>query len=132
LAQQQLVMLTSPFPHRQNQTQASSRTEGGIQGSPPSSSNPSSANVYMMKGDAYISTREHDYGKTSTSEKGKEYENPPLPLHIEKTLGKTMTCIPKGVFKKYSHNPNTRAAHNYSVVEDLSQIPYVMSSLEVL
>jgi hypothetical protein len=43
-----------------------------------------------------------------------------------------MTHIPKGVFKNYSHNSNARATHNYSVVEDLSQTPCVMSSLEVL
>jgi hypothetical protein len=43
-----------------------------------------------------------------------------------------MTCIPKGAFKKSSHNPNTRAAQNYSVVEDLSQTPCAMSALEVL
>jgi hypothetical protein len=84
-------MLTNPFPHGKNLTQASLSTEGGSQGPPLSSSNPSSANVYMMKGDAYISTRSHDYGMPSTSEKSKEAENPPLPLHIEKTLGETMT-----------------------------------------
>ena len=66
------------------------------------------------------------------SKKGKEAENQPLPLQIEKTLGKTMTRIPKGAFKKASHNPNVRAAQNYSVVEDLSQTPCVMSALEVL
>jgi hypothetical protein len=47
-------------------------------------------------------------------------------------LGETMTRIPKGAFKKDSHNPNARAAQNYSVVEDLSQSPYAMSALEVL
>jgi hypothetical protein len=77
-------------------------------------------------------TRAHDYSKPSAFEKGKEAELPSLPLQIEKTLGETMTCIPKGSFKKASHNPNTRAAQNYSVVEDLSQTPCAMSSLEVL
>jgi hypothetical protein len=86
----------------------------------------------MMKGDAYISTRAHDYNKPSTSKKGKKDETPYLPLQIEKTLGDTMTRIPKGAFKKASHNPNARAAHNYSVVEDLSQTPCAMSTLEVL
>jgi hypothetical protein len=84
----------------------------------------------MVKGDAFISTRVHDYSKPSTSEKGKEVELPSLPLQIEKTLGETMTRIPKGTFKKASHNPNARAAQNYSVVEDLSQTPCVMSALE--
>ena len=43
-----------------------------------------------------------------------------------------MTRIPKGAFKKASHNPNARATQNYFVVEDLSQTPCVMSALEVL
>jgi hypothetical protein len=43
-----------------------------------------------------------------------------------------MTHIPKGAFKKASHNPNARATQNYSVVEDLSQTPCAMSALEVL
>jgi hypothetical protein len=86
----------------------------------------------MVRGDALITTRVHDYSKPSTSEKGKEVELPSLPLQIEKTLGETMTHIPKGAFKKSSHNPNARAAQNYSVVEDLSQTPCAMSALEVL
>jgi hypothetical protein len=86
----------------------------------------------MMKGDAFISTRAHDYSKPRTYEKGKEAELPSPHLQIEKTLGETMTCIPKGAFKKASHNPNERAAQNYSVVEDLSQSPCTMSALEVL
>ena len=74
----------------------------------------------------------HDYSKPSTFEMGKEVELPSLPLHIEKTLGETMTHISKGTFKKSSHNPNARVTQNYSVVEDLSQTPCAMSTLEVL
>jgi hypothetical protein len=43
-----------------------------------------------------------------------------------------MTCIPKGVFKKDSHNLSTRDAQNYSIMEDLVQNPCAMSALEVL
>jgi hypothetical protein len=125
-------VLTNPFQHGKNLIQASISTKGGSQGPSLSLNNPTSVNVYMMKGDAFISTRAHDYSKPSTSEKGKEAELPSLPLQIEKTLGETMTCIPKGTFKKYSHNPNARAAYNYSVVEDLSQTSCAMSTLEFL
>jgi hypothetical protein len=125
-------MLTNPFPHGKNLTQASLSMEGGSQGPPMSSSNPTSTNVYMMKGSVDIMTRIRDYGMRNTYEKGKEAKNPHLPLHIEKTLGETMTHIPKGAFNKYSHNPNARAAQNYSVVEDLSQTPCAMLALEVL
>jgi hypothetical protein len=125
-------VLTNPFQHGQNLTQASTSAEGGSQETCPPPNNSSSANVYMVRGDALITTRAHDYSKPSASEKGKEAEIPSLPLQIEKTLGETMTRIPKGAFKKASHNPNARAAQNYSVVEDLSQTPCAMSALEVL
>jgi hypothetical protein len=64
----------------------------------------------MVKSDALITTRAHDYSKPSASEKGKEAKIPSLPLQIDKTLGETMTHIPKGAFKRASHNPNARAA----------------------
>jgi hypothetical protein len=132
VTQQQQAVLTNPFQHGQNLTQASASAEGGSQETFPPPNNSSSANVYMVSGDALITTRAHDYSKPSASEKGKEAEIPSLPLLIEKTLGETMTCIPKGAFKKSSHNPNIRAAQNYSMVEDLSQTPCAMSALEVL
>jgi hypothetical protein len=132
VTQQQQAVLTNPFQHKQNLTQASASTEGGSHENCPPPTGSSSANVYMMKSDAFIATRAHDYSKPSASEKGKEAEIPSLPLQIEKTLGETMTRIPKGAFKRASHNPNARAAQNYSVVEDLSQTPCAMSALEVL
>jgi hypothetical protein len=100
VTQQQQAMLTNPFQHRKNLTQASTSTEGGSQEACPTPNNPSSANVYMVRGDAFITTRVHDYSKPSAYEKGKEADLPSLPLQIEKTLGETMTRIPKGAFKK--------------------------------
>jgi hypothetical protein len=132
VTQHQQAVLTNPFQHGENLTQASASTEKGSHENCPSQNASSSANVYMMKSDAFIATRAHDYSKTSTSDKGKEAEIPSLPLQIEKTLGETMTRIPKGAFKRASHNPNARDAQNYSVVEDLSQTPCAMSALEVL
>jgi hypothetical protein len=125
-------VLTNPSPHGKILTQASSSVDGGSQGPPPSSSNPSTANVYMLKGDAHITTRAHDYIMPNTAEKGKEVKNLYAPLQIEKMMGKTMTRIPKGAFKKASHNPYARVVQNYYVVEDLSQTPCTMSALEVL
>jgi hypothetical protein len=128
----QQAVLTNPFQHGKNLTQASTSVEGGSQETCPPPNNSSFMNVYMVRGDSLITTRAHDCSKPSASEKGKEAEIPSLPLHIEKTLGETMTRIPKGAFKRASHNPNARAAQNYSVVEDLSQTPCAMSALEVL
>jgi hypothetical protein len=132
LAQQHPVVLTNPFPHGKNMIQASSSADGGSQGPLVSSSNPLAVNVYIMKGDAYIETSAHDYEITESTKKGKEAKNPPVPLHIERIMGETMKHISKGEFKKASHNSNIRAAHNYSVVEDLSKTPCTRLALEVL
>jgi hypothetical protein len=43
-----------------------------------------------------------------------------------------MTHIPKGAFKKASHNLNPRVSQNYSIVDDLAQNPCEMFPLEVL
>jgi hypothetical protein len=43
-----------------------------------------------------------------------------------------MPHMPKGVYKRALHNPNSRATQNYSIVEYLAQSPCAMSSLEVL
>jgi hypothetical protein len=61
-------------------TQASSSADGGSQGPPASSSNPSAMKSYMMKGDSYITTMAHDYEMPESSEKGKETTNLPVPL----------------------------------------------------
>ena len=78
--QQQQAVLTNPFQHGQNLTQASTSAEGGSQDTFPPPNNSSSMNVYMVRGDALITTRVHDYSKPSASEKGKEAELPSLPL----------------------------------------------------
>jgi hypothetical protein len=134
LVQQQPVVLMNPFPQGKNMAQAStsSSATGGSQGPPAPTNNNPTTNIYMMNVEANIATRARDYGMSESVEKGKEAMNPPTPLQIEKAVGEMMTHIPKGVFKKASHNPNVRAAQNYSVVEDLAQTPCVMSSLEVL
>jgi hypothetical protein len=132
LAQQQPAVLTNPFPHGKNLTQASANVDGGSQGPPSLSSNPSTLNIYMLKGEAHIAIRVDDYKMLSIAEKVKEAENPSAPLQIERMMGETMTHISKEAFNKASNNPNARAAQNYSVVEDLSQTPCVIFSLEVL
>ena len=53
------------------------------------------------------------------------------PLQIEKSTD-PLPKIRKGVYKRASHNPNVRVSPNYSIVEEFSQTPCAMSSLEVL
>ena len=86
----------------------------------------------MMKFEAHLSTKAHNYEILESIEKGKEAFNSLTPLQIENTMGEMMTRIPKGAFKKDSHNPNARDAHNYSIMEDLTQNPFEMSALDVL
>jgi hypothetical protein len=110
---------------------ASTSTVGGSQGPPTPTTNPV-VNIYMMNVNAHLSTRTREYKTSESVEKVKDATNPLTPLQIEKVMGETMTPIPKGVFKKASHNPNVRATQNYSVVEDLAQNPSTMSTMEVL
>ena len=74
------------------------------------------------------------YYGSSQLDLGKEPPPTKSPLHIENPTDKPEVTphIPKGVLKHSGHNPNARAAQNYSVVEDLGQYPCVMSSLEFL
>jgi hypothetical protein len=112
VTQQQQAVLTNPFQHGKNLTQASASAEGGSQENCPPPNHACFANIYMVKSDSLITTRAHNYSKPSAPEKGKEAKIPSLPLQIKKTLGETMTRIPKGAFKCASHNPNARAAQN--------------------
>ena len=72
VTQQQQAVLTNPFQHGKNLTQPSPSVEGGSQETCPPPNNPSSVNIYMVRGDALIRTRVHDYSKPNASEKGKE------------------------------------------------------------
>ena len=55
-------------------------------------------------------------------------------MRIEKPMDKPEAPprIPKGFLNHSEHNPDARATHNYSVLEDLGQTSYVMSTLEVI
>jgi len=91
-----------------------------VHGSPAPTSNNPDVNIYMMKSNANLSTKTYDYGMPESVDKGKEASNPLTPLQIEKTVGKAMNHIPKGAFKKASHNPNARVVQNYLFMEDLA------------
>jgi hypothetical protein len=64
-----------------------------------------------------------NYDNPESTEKGKKASKDHAPLHIEKLKKETMLHIPKGVYKWTMHNPNARAAPNYSTFEDLAQRP---------
>ena len=55
-----------------------------------------------------------------------------VPLTIEKPTLDMILCPPKSTLRKVVFNPNARAAQFYNVVEDITQEPCAMSTLEVL
>lgn len=84
----------------------------------------------MMGSNVHVDTRSRDYDEAETSKDKTVPEN--TDLHIERPPVETIPRIPKGSAKRATINPNARAAHNYSIVEDLAQSPCAMSTLEVL
>jgi hypothetical protein len=87
--------------------------------------------INMVNSQVHVATWSRDYSSPKNAP-GIESLPPPLnmPLHIEKP--NPPPCIPKGVLKRSTHNPNSRATQNYSIVEELGQTPYAMLALEVL
>ena len=119
------MKITLPIfvPQGQNSASASNAVRGT-----PNAPDPNYIN--MVRSSTLLHTRNKNYEK-ETSEMGKSIVETSNPLTIEKPA-ETMPKIPKGVFKKTLHNPNARAASNYSMVEYLAQNSCAMSALEVL
>ena len=123
LKTQQPTVLKDPFPQGQN-----SASTSNVAGGTPNAPDPNCIN--MVRYSTLLQNRNKNYEK-ETSEKGKSIGETSNPLTIEKPT-ETMPKIPKGVFKKTLHKPNARDASNYSMVEDLAQTLFAMTSLEVL
>ena len=124
LKNQQLVVLKDPFPQGQN-IASISNVAGGTSRAPPDQNY-----INMVQSSTLLHTRSKNYD-TEAPEKGKSVSETSNPLTIEKPVD-PIPKIPKGIFKKEFHNPKSRVASNYSVVEYLAQTPYAMSALEVL
>ena len=82
----------------------------------------------MMNGVAplSISTRSKDYARPRQAARKEVVDGPPPPptsgpLEIERPSAEPVVQLPsKGVLRKSSYNPNTRAAQHYIIVEDLA------------
>ena len=136
---QQPVVLSNPFPHLNQQMVANvgyqQTPQGGnhvasAQGASPSNTDPT---IYMIEVDVSVQTQAKNYEASENEPKCKE----PLatstnPLQIEKPTSYLVLRPPKASIKRATHNPNARAAQNYSIVEYLAQAPCAMSTLEVL
>ena len=114
------AVFTNPLPNNQNMN---SRTVGPGSAS-SGTQNPldvsSGLGCINMVKDTNVVTHAKEYG-TSQPELRKEPAPPESSLQIEKPMYKPEAppCIPKGVLKRLGHNPNARATHNYSIIEDL-------------
>lgn len=127
-----LAILKEPFPSQQTQLVYH-----------PQSSTSSGSQIFMMQGSLPISVATlSKYYQTPQKKIMEKQANdmpstctPPSfgPLHIERPNKESiLQPPPKGVHRKSSYNLNIRVAQNYSIVEDLTQAPSVMSSLEVI
>ena len=102
---------------------------------PPQRAGPSHQDptIYMMEVDVNIQTRAKKYDAPRYEPTGKEPVGTLAnPLQIERPVLDSILRPPKASIKWATHNPNSRDAQNYSVVEDLAQAPCAMSVLEEL
>jgi hypothetical protein len=126
-----LVVLTNPFPHNHHMASSSSNVENVASGSQnPLTQDSAHLCINMVNSQVNVAKQSRDY---SSSQIVPGLESPPpleAPLQIKKP--EPPPHISKGLLKCSTHNPNSRASHNYSIVEDLGQTPCAMSALEVL
>jgi hypothetical protein len=126
------TVLTNPFPHNQHLASSSSNASNasGV-GQNPSSQDDDRVCINMFHAKIDIATLSQDYNSSKASA---SLEAPPPPLEMNLQIEKVELPphILKVVFKCSTHNPNAKAAHNFSIIEDLGQKPCTVSTLEVL
>ena len=114
--------MQEPFPH-----------QGTVSTQQQNPDNPGKNNheIYMVREEMFFQTWNRSYDTPpDTSTSGASMSTPTAPL--------TIPNIPLEPLAKMVKGPNRRAgnyskaAHNYSIVDDLSQSPTAMSTLEVL
>ena len=96
--------------------------QGGNHPTPPQGAGPSHQDltIYMMEADVSIQTRAKKYDAPRHEPTSKELVGTSAnPLQIERPVSDSILRPPKASLKRATHNPNARAAQNYSVVEDL-------------
>ena len=134
-----MVVLSNPFPHPNQQMVVNvgyqNPPQGGNHPAPTqgASSSHRDPTIYMMEADVNIQTQAKEYDVPGNEPTGKEpMATSATPLQIERPVSDSILRPPKASIKQATHNPNARAAQNYSVVEDLAQAPCAMFVLEVL
>jgi hypothetical protein len=140
-AQQQYVqqpppaILQNPIPH-----QGMVNTQQDAQRSPPQAgqyhnpNNPAEHTILLTsEEEILLQTRNRQYLAESTSTSPEKNPTPAAPpLFIPRPSAETPLRIPRIPLRRNVHNPQARATHNYSLVDDVAQSPTAMSVLEVL
>jgi hypothetical protein len=140
-AQQQYVqqpppaVLQNPIPH-----QGVVNTQQDAQRPPPQAgqyhnpNNPAERTILLTsEEEILLQTRNRQYPAESTSTSPETNPTPAAPpLVIPRPSAEPPLRIPRIPLRRNVHNPQARAAHNYSLVDDLAQSPAAMSVLEVL
>ena len=101
----------------------------------PKGSSSSSTTILMSGVVIGLSTRAKNYDKSeghSTKNDTPSTSQPDITLTLEKPSFELPSHPLKVTVHQTMHNFNTQAAQHYNIVEDLSQAPCAMSSLEVL
>jgi hypothetical protein len=140
-AQQQYVqqpppaVLQNPIPH-----QGVVNTQQDAQRPPPQAgpyhnpNNPAERTILLTsEEEILLQTRNRQYPAESTPTPPETNPTPAAPpLVIPRPTAEPPLRIPRIPLRRNVHNPQARAAHNYSLVDDLAQSPAAMSVLEVL
>jgi hypothetical protein len=130
-----LAVLQNPIPH-----QGVVNTQQDAQRPPPQAgqyhnpNNPGECTILLTsEEEILLQTRNLQYPAESTSTSPETNPTPAAPpLVIPRPSTETPLRIPRIPLRRNVHNPQARAAHNYSLVDDLAQSPAAMSVLEVL
>jgi hypothetical protein len=136
-AQQPPAVLQNPIPH-----QGIINTQQDTQHPPPqmrqyhNPNNPAERTILLTsEEEILLQTRNRQYPPTAESTPTSTEANPTPtgpPLVIPHPSAELPLRIPRIPLRRNVHNPQARAAHNYSLVDDLAQSPAAMSVLEVL
>ena len=103
---------------------------GGDQSKSPQEGNYPNANVFMCDHEVNIQMIYHSYDVPPSTMDQSE-SKPSDYLTIEKPTIDIVPHPPKGDLCRTMHNPNARASHNKSVVEEIAQAPCAMSTMEI-
>jgi hypothetical protein len=129
------AVLQNPIPH-----QGVVNTQQDAQRPPPQAgpyhnlNNPAERTILLTsEEEILLQTRNRQYPAESTSTPPETNPAPAAPpLVIPRPTAEPPLRIPRIPLRRNVHNPQARAAHNYSLVDDLAQSPAAMSVLEVL